>query len=343
MIEGLGISLSDLGTWAEAHVPGFRGLTSVGRFGTGQSNPTYALTAASGRYVLRTKPPGPLLPKAHQVEREARIMAALAGTDVPVPRVLACVDDAASAFGRAFFVMDHVTGRAFDDPALPGATPATRAATFDAMADTLAALHAVDPAAVRLADLAPPTGFYERQIAVWTRAYRASAAEPLADMDRLGAWLAANSPADPGLTRLLHGDYRHDNMILAPDAPTIAALLDWELATLGPPVADLAYQVAQWQLPHDGVMPGLAGLDRAALGLPSDDAYVARYAARAGSAGLSHWRFALAFSHFRLASILAGVARRAADGQGPNAARGLRYGKAVPILAAAGLAEAARA
>lgn len=340
MIAGLGIDREALGAWAEAAVPGFRGLAAVEPFGTGQSNPTFRLDAASGTYVLRAKPEGPLLPRAHQVEREARVMRALAGTGVPVPEVLASADDGSPPLGRGFFVMRYVPGRVFADPAFPGASAPERAALARAMAETLAALHAVNPAAVGLADFGRAEGYFARQGALWARAYRASVETPLADMARLEAWLAAELPAEPP-ARLLHGDYRHDNMIFAADAPRVAALVDWELATLGPPVADLAYQVVQWRLPHDGPMPGLGGLDRAALGLPDEGVYLACYAAAAGKAALASWRYAVVFSCFRLAAILAGVARRAARGQGPNPERGRRYGELVPVLAAMGRAAAA--
>ncbi len=329
-----------LGQWAEAHVPGFHGLPAVHRFGTGQSNPTFRIEAASGDVVLRAKPPGPLLRKAHQVGREARVMAALAGSGVPVPAILAQVEDDASPIGRAFFVMEYVSGRVFADPALPGVSVADRGAVYKAMARTLAALHAVQPSAVGLEDFGPPSGYFARQTALWARAYRASSTDVSADMERVEAWLAAELPQEEGAACLLHGDYRHDNMIFASDAPQMRALLDWELATRGPALADLAYQVAQWRLPHDCAMAGLGGLDRADFGLPSDADYVAAYTA--DDSVIRHWRFALVFSLFRLAAILAGVGRRAADGQGPNADRGRLYGQLVPVLAALALDETRR-
>jgi aminoglycoside phosphotransferase (APT) family kinase protein len=343
MIAGLGIDEATLGAWAEAQVPGFGGLRAVRRFGTGQSNPTFRIEAESGTYVLRAKPTGKLLPKAHQVEREARVMAALAGSGVPVPEVLAVASDDNPPLGRGFFVMRFVPGRIFDDPAMPGLGPGERGALYRAMAETLAALHAVDPATVGLADFGRPSGYFARQAGLWARAYRASVDEPLPDMERLEAWLAEHLPEAEPRARLLHGDFRHDNMIFAAEAAEVWALVDWELSTLGPPVADVAYQVAQWRLPHAGVMPGLGGLDRVALGLPDDAAYRAAYVARAGEAALRDWRFAMVFSFFRLAAILAGVARRAADGQGPNPERGRRYGEAVPLLAAMALRETRRA
>lgn len=343
VIAGLGIEEEALGAWAEARLPGFRDLRNVRRFGTGQSNPTFRIEAESGVYVLRAKPQGKLLPKAHQVEREARVMAALADSGVPVPEVLAVVGDGEPPLGRGFFVMRFVPGRVIDDPAMPELDPAERGALYVAMAATLATLHRVDPAAAGLADFGRAGGYFARQAGLWSRAYRASVAGPIADMEKLESWLAAHLPAAEPTARLLHGDYRHDNMIFAADAAEVRALVDWELSTLGPPVADLAYQVVQWRLPHAGVMPGLGGLDRSALGLPDDGAYRAAYAARAGEAALQDWRFAVVFSFFRLAAILAGVARRAADGQGPNPERGSRYGEAVPLLAAMALREAARA
>lgn len=340
-VDGLGIAPETLGAWAEARVPGFAGIGRVSRFGTGQSNPTYRIEAESGSYVLRAAPPGPLLPKAHQVRREAVAMAALAGTGVPVPEVLASVAAAETPFGRDCFVMRFQAGRVFADPALPGVPRAERGACYAAMADVLASLHGLDPGALGLSDFGRPTGYFERQSALWARAYRASAGEPLPDMMRIEAWLAANLPPDGPPARLLHGDFRHDNMIFDSGAPEVVALIDWELATLGPPVADLAYQAMQLRLPHDGAMPGLGGLDRAALGLPSEAELVGAYVARAGEASLRDWRFALVFAAFRLAAILEGVARRARDGQGPNPAVGGRYGAAVPELAALALTEAA--
>jgi aminoglycoside phosphotransferase (APT) family kinase protein len=286
--------------------------------------------------VLRAKPPGPLLKSAHQVEREYRVMAALASTEVPVPRVLALAEDAESPIGRAFFVMEHLDGRIFWDPALPGLDPTERAAVYDAMNATLAALHSVDVAAVGLSDFGRPGNYFARQTDRWMRQYRASAPAPNPDMERLMGWLPGHVPPDDGQVALVHGDFRLDNIIFAPDAPRVIALLDWELSTLGHPLADLAYQCMQWRLPHDGGMRGLGGLDRAALGLPSEEAYVARYCARRGLEGIGDWPFFLAFSFFRLAAILEGVVRRAHDGNASNPETARLYATAIPVLARMG-------
>lgn len=330
---GSGFEAAGLARWCSRHVAGFAGLRGVAKFATGQSNPTFLLTADSGRYVLRTKPPGDLLPSAHQVEREWRVMRALAGTDVPVPRVLAMASDAASPTGRAFYVMEHLDGRILADPGLPGLAPAERAAVYDAMNATLAALHSVDVTAVDLGDYGRPGDYFARQTALWQRQYRVSVTTPSADMARIMDWLPGHLPPDDGAASLVHGDWRIDNLMFAQDRAEVIGVLDWELSTLGPPLADLAYQCMQWRLPHDGPLRGLGGLDRAALGLPDEAAYVAAYARRRGLADVENWAAALVFSFFRLAAILAGVAARAAAGNASNPDTARAYGRAVPVLA----------
>ena len=328
---------SILGPWLERHVEGFRSLQGIEKFGQGQSNPTYGLVAASGRYVLRAKPPGKLLPSAHQVDREYRVMRALADTPVPVPRMLALAEDGESPIGRTFFVMEHVEGRILWDPALPDETPASRAAIYDAMNATLAALHDVDPIAAGLADYGRPGNYFARQTARWADQYRQSEVERHVPTHELIAWLEAEMPEDDGASCIVHGDYRIDNMMFAANSAEMVALLDWELSTLGHPFADLAYQVMQWQLPNEGDMRGLLGVDRAAAGLPSDDEYVARYCERRGIERPSNWSFYVAFCFFRLAAILQGVYKRALDGNASNPERARKMGQAVPLLTAMGL------
>lgn len=321
-----------LAPYLEAKIPGFSGLASIEKFKSGQSNPTYLITAASGRYVLRAKPPGQLLKSAHQVDREFRVMKALAGTAVPVPAMLhLSAED--SPIGRMFYVMDFLDGRIFWDPALPEARDNDeRAAIYDAMNGTLAALHDVDIEAAGLSDFGRPGNYFERQLARWTSQYRASETGIIADMDRLIAWLETHLPADDGLISLVHGDYRLDNLIFAPGKPRVIAVLDWELSTLGHPFADIAYQCMQWRLPHASGFRGLGGIDRAALGLPSEEDYVAAYCRRRGLGGIGNWTFFLAFSFFRLAAICQGVYKRALDGNASNPEKARTYGEAVKLL-----------
>ena len=321
-----------LGPYLEREIDGFSELQSIEKFKSGQSNPTYLLTAKSGRYVLRAKPPGQLLKSAHQVDREFRVMRALAGTGVPVPRMLhLSAED--SPIGRMFYVMSFVEGRIFWDPALPELPgEEERAAIYDAMNATLAALHGVDINAVGLADYGKPGSYFERQLGRWTSQYRASETEPSAEMETLIAWLDGNRPADDGRLALVHGDYRLDNMMFAPDRPDVIAVLDWELSTLGHPFADIAYQCMQWRLPHQSGFKGLGGIDPAAIGLPSEEDYVAAYCRRRNLPGIDNWTFLLAFSFFRLAAICQGVYKRALDGNASNPARAKIYADAVKLL-----------
>lgn len=334
-------TLSALAPWLLEHVPGAGRPRRLVKFDAGQSNPTYRLETDVGVLVLRAKPPGPLLPSAHQVEREYRAMAALRRAGFPVPRVLALASDEDSPIGRAFYVMEHVAGRIFWDPALPELGPQERARVYDAMNTTLAALHRIDPAAVGLQDFGKPGNYFARQFSRWSRQYRAARLAPNADMDRLSSWLERHLPADDGQVALVHGDWRLDNMIFDTAASRVVAVLDWELATLGHPLADLAYQCMQWRLPHDAGMRGLGGLDRRALGLPTEGDYVARYLARRGLDAVADWPFYIAFSFFRLAAILEGVVRRAHDGNASNPETARRYARAIPILARMGVEAAA--
>ena len=322
-----------LAPYLEREVPGFKGFKRLTKFGSGQSNPTYKVSAESGDYVLRAKPPGELLKSAHQVDREYRVMKALAGSKVPVPKAL-FLSPEGSPIGRMFYVMRFVPGRIFWDPALPeAASNSERAAVYDAMNATLAALHGVDVAAAGLADYGKPGNYFARQLARWTSQYRASETEAVADMDALIVWLEANLPPDDDMVSLVHGDYRLDNMIFAADAPRVVALLDWELSTLGHPFADLAYQCMQWRLPNQGAFRGLGGVDRHAIGLPDEEDYVAAYCRRRGLDQISGWTFHLAFSFFRLAAICQGVYKRALDGNASNPDKAKTYQLAVRLLA----------
>lgn len=319
-----------------AHVRGFSGPVTARKFDVGQSNPTYLLRAGSGDYVLRRKPEGVLLKSAHAVDREFRVQRALAGSGVPVPRMLAlCEDD--SVIGSMFYVMDHVEGRSFVDPGMPGVSASDRSAILEEMARVLAAIHAVDLAAVGLEDYGPPGNYYERQLARWTKQYRATQTGEIAAMEALIDWLGAHMPPDDGQRTLVHGDYRIDNMLFAQDGPECLAVLDWELSTLGHPYADLAGVIMQWQLPPGTEGRGLAGLDRAALGLPSDEAFVARYCALRGIEGITGFGYYVAFAFFRMAAILQGVKKRALDGNAANPEKGLKLGEYVPRFAELGL------
>ena len=321
-----------LDVWASAHVEGYAGPARAIKYPTGQSNPTYRIETPGRAYVLRCKPPGKLLKSAHMVEREFRVLRALGGVGYPVPPALALCEDESVA-GSVFYVMAHVEGEIYWDPALPEQTNSQRAAIYDSMNAALAALHSVDLARSGLADFGKPGNYFARQTQRWTQQYRDSETATIRDMDRLIDWLAANMPPDDGRVSLVHGDFRIDNMIFAPGSGQLLAVLDWELSTIGHPFADLAYQCMQWRLPNAGEMRGLGGIDRVAMGLPSDEAYVAAYCQRMGLAGVPHWPFLIAFSFFRFAAILQGVYKRALDGNASNPERGVKLGAAVPLMA----------
>ena len=307
-----------LGPWLEAHVPDFRPPFEIARFHGGQSNPTFRLSAAPGDYVLRRKPIGQVLPSAHAVDREFRVLRALEGTGVPVPHVYAlCTDD--TVIGSMFFVMDLVPGRVFWDPRLSELPRAERAAVFDAMNETVARIHALDPAGIGLGDYGRSGSYLERQVARWSKQYRASETGPNPAMDRLMDWLPSHLPAE-GDTRLVHGDYRIDNLLVHPTQPRIAAVLDWELSTLGDPIADFAYHMMTWRL-KPTLFRGLAGVDFSALGILQ----------RTGRTRPERWEFYLVLSLFRVASILQGIARRCIDGTASDPEAKMLGGKAVPI------------
>ena len=303
--------------WLGENVAGFEGPLEIAQFQGGQSNPTYALTTPNARYVLRRKPPGPILKGAHDVLREARVMRALEPTPVPVPPVAAaCEDD--GVIGTAFFVMAMVDGRIFWDSKLPEIAAGERADYFDAMNATIAALHSVDPAAVGLSDYGRPGNYFERQIGRWSKQYVEDLDGPRdANMDALVEWLPTAIP--PGEeSSVVHGDFRIDNLIFDPVEPRVAAVLDWELSTLGHPLADFAYHCLMYRMPADR-FAGLGGADPEALGLPSERDYVAAYCARTGRGGIANWDFYIAFNFFRLAAILHGIAGRVERGNASSA------------------------
>jgi len=289
------------------------------KFAGGQSNPTYKLTAASGEYVLRRQPPGKLLKSAHAMDREFRVLDALRDSKVPVARVYHLCEDRA-VLGSMFYIMDFCDGRIFWKASLPELNSnAERGAIYEEMNRVLAELHKVDIDAAGLSDYGKPGNYFARQLTRWSSQYRASELRVIPAMEDLMAWLAENLPADDGKTALVHGDYRLDNLVFHHERPEIIAVLDWELSTLGHPYADLAYQCMQLRMPYDEVRPsGLDGMDRAALGIPGEAEYVARYCERMNIDGIDHWTFYLSFSFFRLAAIIQGVAKRAVVGNASN-------------------------
>lgn len=323
---------SALDAWAKSHVEGWRGPAKVKKFPTGQSNPTYLIESPSGRYVLRRKPPGKLLKSAHMIEREFRVLKALEEANYPAPRVLAFCEDE-NVIGTAFYLMTFVEGRVLWDPALPDLERADRAQVFDAMNEGLARLHSVDIAGAGLSDYGKPGGYFARQYQRWTDQYRASETARIDDMERLIAWLADKVPAaDDGRVALVHGDWRIDNMIFDSKSPRLLAVLDWELSTLGHPLADLAYQCMQWRLPN-GRYRGLGGVDRAAKGIPTEAEYVAAYCQRMKLADIPNWTFLIAFSFFRSIAIHQGVYKRALDGNASNPELAQQVGESVPFVA----------
>ena len=324
--------LRALDAWAGAYVEGWRGPARAKKFPTGQSNPTYLVETSGARYVLRRKPPGKLLKSAHMIEREYRVLKALENSGYPAPRALALCEDE-RVIGTAFYLMTHIDGRIFWDPALPEVAREERMAVYDAMNAALARLHSLDVAAAGLSDYGKPGSYFARQLQRWTEQYRASETGRIEEMDRLIAWLNENVPADDGRVALVHGDWRIDNMIFDAHAPKLLAVLDWELSTLGHPFADLAYQCMQWRLPHEGSFRGLAGIDRAAHGLPTEKEYVAAYCRRAGLDHIPDWTFLIAFSFFRVAAIVQGVFKRALDGNASNPERARQMGAAIPLMA----------
>jgi len=334
ILPGHRFDVDALREYLDGRIDGVGESFQVRQFQGGQSNPTFLIDAGKHRYVLRKKPPGKLLPKAHQIEREYKVMAALRDTDVPVPNMrLLCEDD--EIIGTAFYVMDFIEGRVLTQPELAEVTKPERAAIYESLADTLARLHSVDWRAVGLEDFGRPEGYVARQVHRWSKQYEASKTDEIPAMDNLMAWLADNMP-EQDETAIAHGDYRHGNVILHPERPEVVAVLDWELATLGHPLADLAYFCMPYHLPagKPGVR-GLGGFDLKELGIPTEDEVLAIYRARVGRDDIPHWRFFVAFSMFRIAAILQGVYARALQGNA-SSADALQVGKGAAVLAEAG-------
>jgi len=323
-----------LGAYLRRALPDLEQPFELSQFEGGQSNPTYFVAGSNGRaYVLRKKPKGVLLPSAHLVEREHRVMAALHSTDVPVPTMRLLCEDS-SVIGTPFYVMDYVEGRILRDPSLPGMSVADRAAIYDSMNDVAARIHKVDVARVGLVDYGKPANYLARQVARWTEQYVAARSRSIDAMDWLSSWLIEHVPPEEAPT-LTHGDLRLDNLVFDKTEPRVVAVLDWELSTLGNPIADIAYNCLAYYLPRTAALRGLVGADLASLSIPTEQAYVAAYAARTGRGTIPSWSFYLAFGLFRVASIVEGVRARAAKGTGSSSS-GRELGKMTELLAETG-------
>ena len=333
------IDETKLTAWFAANVTGFAGPLSVSKFKGGQSNPTYRIDAPSGPYVLRRKPFGKLLPSAHAVDREYKVQAGLFAAGYPVAQQYGlCVDD--TVIGSWFYVMGCVDGRTIWDGAMPGATPAARRAHYFAMVDTLAALHAFDPDAIGLGDYGKPGNYFGRQVDRWTRQYRLSETETMPEMERLIAWLPQTLPEQTRVS-VVHGDYRIDNMIFAHGEAKVLAVLDWELSTLGDPLADFTYFCTAWAQENGG-RSGLMDLDRQALGIPELDEVVAHYCAKTGRDSVPQMDWYLAYNFFRLAAIIQGIKKRVIDGTA-SSAHAKAMSERVQPLAALALSHAVKA
>jgi len=325
----------NLTQYLESNVTGFKGPINLTKFEGGQSNPTYKISAHSGTYVLRRQPFGTLLKSAHAVDREFRVLTALEGSEVPVPKALhLCLDK--DIIGSMFYLMDYCEGNIYWDAALPEiAKKADRGAMYDAMNLALTKLHKVDVHSAGLSDYGKPGNYFERQLSRWKSQYQASEIKPIKAMNTLITWLEENLPEDDGRIALCHGDFRLDNLIFNPEVRSIKAILDWELSTLGHPYADLAYQCMQLRLPINpdkNAISGLMGLDAKTLGIPSEAEYVALYCQRMGIKQIDNWHFYLCFSFFRLAAIAQGVAKRALSGNASSKQAG-KVGAMVEPLA----------
>ncbi len=320
-------------------IDGFCGPISVEKTADGQSNPTYIITTAKKKYVLRSKPLGVLLKSAHSVDREFRVISALHKLGLPVPKTYFLSDDP-SVTGAMFFVMDHIDGQHFNEPDLKSLTPDARAKIYNSMNAALVAVHNVDISAARLDDFGKAGNYFHRQLGRWTSQYQKSQTEKIDAMDELIRWLGENIPIDDGQVALVHGDWRIDNLLFDRNTNGLNAILDWELSTLGHPLADLGGQLMQWSMPTGPEGRGLAGINRALLGIPSDAEYVDLYAKRRGLSETPDMRFYIAFSFFRMAAILQGVKKRGLEGNASNPKKALKLGAYVGICAKLGLKRA---
>lgn len=336
MADTQNLDVDAVSAFLQGHLPGFDAPIEAVKFEGGQSNPTFLIKTGAGKYVLRRKPPGQLLKSAHAVDREFRVQRALFESDVPVARMHVLCEDP-GVIGSVFYVMDHVPGRNFNEPTLEGLSAPERGAVMDDMNRVLAALHDVDINAAGLSDYGPPGHYLERQVGRWSKQYRASETQDLPAMNTLMERLVDEMPADDGQRTLVHGDYRIDNMIFEESGTRCLAVLDWELSTIGHPFADLASVIMQWQLPEGAQGRGLAGIDRAAFGLPSDQAFIDAYCARRNLPGIDDFGYYLAFCFFRMAAIIQGVLRRALDGNASNPERAMQVGAFVPVFAEHGI------
>jgi aminoglycoside phosphotransferase (APT) family kinase protein len=334
--DALALPEESLADYLRTHVAGFRGPLRATKFKGGQSNPTYLIEADSGKYVLRRKPPGKLLASAHAVDREFRVLRALAPTEIPVAQPLhLCIDDA--VIGSMFYLMSYASGPIYYDPSLPGLSAELRAQHYAAVLDVLARLAQLDVTAVGLSDYGKPGNYFARQVARWSEQYRAAETERIEPMEALLAWLPKSVPEDDGRVSLVHGDFRIDNLIWHANVPSIAAIVDWELSTLGHPFSDIAYFCMALRLPRNPILPGLAGLDRAQLGIPHETALIERFVAATGLDPRPHWNFLLAFQFFRLAAIAQGVLQRALQGNASHE-RALQAGAMARTIAGLGAA-----
>jgi aminoglycoside phosphotransferase (APT) family kinase protein len=334
--EPLRFDATRLADYLASHAAGFAGPLTVRQFKGGQSNPTYLLETPARNYVLRRKPPGKLLPSAHAVDREFRVISALHAQGFPVAAPVLYCDDPAVA-GTAFYVMGFVDGRVFWEPQMAGSSAAERAAVYDVLNATIARLHAFDPAAIGLGDFGRGENYVARQVVRWSKQYRASETERIDEMERLIAWLPAHIPP-AGPVRLVHGDYRLDNVILAPDGPRVLAVLDWELSTLGDPLADFSYHLMKWHMPpsDSGASTGtLVGFDLAKLGIPSLESYVDAYVVRTGLDPRPHLPVYLAYNFFRIAAIYQGIVGRVRDGTATSEHAPAKAAMVQPLAAAA--------